>query len=362
MCESIMDIETKIDLVKKSPTEELINEQDLRNVFENYKKPNHYIGYEVSGKLHIGSLVMCGFKVNDLIKAGVNCSSYFAHWHSLINNKLGGDFEKIIEAAKYYEEAFKFFCPKLKTVQATDLYKNNSDYWFKVLQIGRHITAKRNLRCMPIMGRSTKDSLSTAQYFYPAMQAADIKEMDIQIAHAGLDQRSVHVMSREVFPKLKWEKPVLLHHHLIPGLAQSKKVTGASKEEEVIATKMSKSKPWTCIFIHDSEKEIHEKLNKAWCPPKQAVGNPILEFAKYLLFHEFESVAVERPAKFGGNIEFNSYEELEKAYMIGKLHAADLKEGVAIGLAELLSPIRKHFEKPKYKKLLDVYKDVKITR
>ena len=223
-----MDIETKIDLVKQVPTEELINEQDLRAVFENYKKPNHYIGYEVSGKLHIGSLIACGFKINDLANIGVNVQAYFAHWHSMINNKLGGDFEKIKSASKYYDEAFKFFCPKLKTIQATDLYKDNSDYWWKVLLVAKQLTAKRNLRCMPILGRSEKDKLTTAQYFYPAMQAADIKEMDIQIAHAGMDQRSVHVMVREVFPKLGWKKPVLLHTHLIPGLAEPEKVVGAS--------------------------------------------------------------------------------------------------------------------------------------
>ena len=41
-----MDIETKIELVKRKPTEEIVTEQDLREVFQNYSHPKHYIGYE----------------------------------------------------------------------------------------------------------------------------------------------------------------------------------------------------------------------------------------------------------------------------------------------------------------------------
>ena len=40
-------------------------------------------------------------------------------------------------------------------------------------------------------------------------------------------------MAREVFPKLGWKKPVLLHHHLIPGLAEPEK--NLNKEDAVIA-------------------------------------------------------------------------------------------------------------------------------
>ena len=73
----------------------MVTEQDLRALFEREAHPKHYIGLEVSGVLHLGSLVINGFKVNDFIKAGMKCTVFLADWHSYINNKWGGDWEKI---------------------------------------------------------------------------------------------------------------------------------------------------------------------------------------------------------------------------------------------------------------------------
>ena len=354
-----MDVEKKVDLVACAPTEEVLTAAELRSLFETKQNPKHYVGYEVSGLLHLGSLVVCGYKINDMLKAGVQCNAYFAHIHSWINNKLGGDLDKIKHAAKYYEEAFKFFCPGLKVIQADELYHNNDEYWYNVIKFSKKLTTTRATRALTIMGRSQKEKLELAQYFYPSMQAVDIKTSGVDIAHAGMDQRSVHVLAREVYPKLKWKKPVAVHNHLIAGLAEPPKVTG---DEKVLASKMSKSKPWTCIFIHDTEKEITDKIGKAWCPPKVAEGNPILEISKYIIFHEQKSLRVERAAKFGGSVEFGSYEELEKAYSKADLHPQDLKKAVAVSLDKIIKPLREHFEKPKNLRLLDVYKDVKITR
>src|SRR3989344_2318151 len=124
-----MDLEKRIDLVKAEPTEEIITEEDLRVLLETNDHPEHYIGFEISGYLHLGTLFMSGFKVNDLIKAGFKCTILLADWHSFINNKLGGDWENIIKAAKYFEEGFRFLCPKAKFVLGSDLYHNNDDYW-----------------------------------------------------------------------------------------------------------------------------------------------------------------------------------------------------------------------------------------
>ena len=63
-----MDIEEKINLVKRSPTEEIIQEQELNHLFQTNNAPKHYLGIELSGILHIGSLLITGFKINDFIK------------------------------------------------------------------------------------------------------------------------------------------------------------------------------------------------------------------------------------------------------------------------------------------------------
>ena len=73
-----------------------------------------------------------------------------------------------------------------------------------LLRFSKQITLARDTRCLTIMGRTTKEKLDVAQYVYPPMQATDIRAMDLDIAHSGMDQRKVHVLVREVFPSLGW--------------------------------------------------------------------------------------------------------------------------------------------------------------
>jgi tyrosyl-tRNA synthetase len=196
------------------------------------------------------------------------------------------------------------------------------------------------------MGRSTKEKLDVAQYLYPPMQATDIKAMDLDVVHAGLDQRKVHMLAREVFPSLKWKVPVAVHHHLLAGLAQPGQA-GLDEDgalDKTISSKMSKSKPDSAIFIHDSPEEITRKTGKAWCPERVVEANPVLEFTRYIVFHERSSFTVERPEKYGGNATYAAYAELERDYSEGKLHPTDLKKSVSRELAEILAPVRDHFK------------------
>src|SRR3989337_2977780 len=106
-----MDIQSRIDLILRKPTEEVVEVEELREIFETNSKPRHYIGLEISGVLHLGSLILTGFKINDFIKAGINTTVFLADWHTFINDKLGGDWNRIRKMARYYAEAFRFFCP-----------------------------------------------------------------------------------------------------------------------------------------------------------------------------------------------------------------------------------------------------------
>ncbi len=354
-----MDVETKIELVKKIPTEEDLTEEDLRELFETNEHPEHYQGFEISGLLHLGTLIVSGIKINDFAKAGIRVKVFLADWHTFLNKKLGSDWERIIKASKYYEEAFKFFCPKVKVILGSELYLNNNEYWKDLVRFASLVTLPRLMRTLTIMGRSEKEKLYASQMIYSPMQAVDVKYL-AQIAHGGSDQRKIHVLCREIFPKLGWEKPIAVHHHLLAGLEKPPEVE--SKLERVVAAKMSKSKPWTCIFIHDTYEQIKEKLKKAWCPEGIVEGNPVLEIAKYIIFRLKESFEIEREEKYGGSLEVHSYEELEDLYKAKQIHPLDLKENVARELDEILKPIREHFEKPRYKKLLEVFKEVEITR
>ena len=331
-----MDVTEKIALVTKDPTEEVVTNEELENLFKTNSHPKHYIGLEISGFLHLGSLILTGFKINDFIKAGVESTVFLADWHTFINNKLGGDWEKIKSVSKYYADAFKLFCPGVKIIQGSELYESRKEYWLDLVKFAKHMSLERAMRSLTIMGRTEKEKIDLGQLLYPPMQAVDIHAMDLDIVHAGMDQRKIHMLVREIFPKMKWKVPVAVHHHILPGLSEPQ----VMDTEDHSFTKMSKSKSGSGIFIHDSDDEIRSKFKKAWCPEGVVENNPLLEISKHLIFHEFKEVIVERPSKFGGNATFTSYQQIEKEFAGKKLHPSDLKEMVSKYIIEIIKPIR----------------------
>jgi len=333
-----LDVTEKIALITKDPTEEVVTSEELTNLFNTNAHPKHYIGLEISGFLHLGSLILTCFKINDFIKAGVHCTVFLADWHTFINDKLGGNLETIKKVSEYYASAFKFLCPGIEILQGTKLYESRREYWTELIQFAKHMSLPRAMRTLTIMGRSEKDKLDLAQMLYAPMQAVDIHTMDLDIVHAGMDQRKIHMLVREVFPKMKWKVPVAIHHHLLPGLSEPE---FTSDEDSKISSKMSKTKPSSGIFIHDTDEEIQSKIKKAWCPEGVVENNPLLEISKYVIFHEFKEVLVERSPKFGGNVSYTSYSQLESDFAQKKLHPSDLKKTVEIYLIKIILPIRK---------------------
>ena len=341
-----MDVETKIDIISREPTEEVVEVQELREIFQTNVKPRHYIGLEISGKLHLGSLILTGYKINDFIEARVQSSVFLADWHTYINNKLENDWEKIIQVSKYYTEAFKYFCPGVNVILGSNLYDSYDDYWKNFMLFSKHMTLSRTLRALTIMGRSEKDKLDFSQLMYPSMQSADIKALDLDIVHAGMDQRKIHMLVREIFPKLKWKVPVSVHHHLLPGLYEPTKFPNDVGDENIrLSSKMSKTNPLGGILIHDDETTINNKISKAYCPIGISEKNPIMEISRYIIFRNFSEFQIERPSKYGGNMTYDKYMNLEKDYNQKKIHPKDLKDSVSIYLNRVIEPIRAHFTK-----------------
>ncbi len=357
-----MDTHKKLELIRQVG-EEIITEEELKHLLETKKHPVAYDGFEPSGNVHIAQGILRAININKLTKTGIKFKMLVADWHGWANNKLGGDLEKIQIAGQYMIEVWKstgMDLSNVKFIWANDLIPDR-EYWKKVMQIARNNTVQRIIRCSQIMGRSEKETLQASQILYPCMQCADIFHLEADITQLGMDQRKVNVLAREVAPKLGWQKPVVISHHMLMGLLEPPKTADA--EERTMAMKMSKSKPDSAIFMTDSEQDIKRKISKAYCPAKQTHENPILEYCEYILFEKFKKVKIERPKKFGGDITYNSYLDLEIDYAAGKLHPVDLKNAVAACLNQLIEPVRKHFEKNrKAKQLLETVRKFEITR
>jgi len=358
-----LDIEKRMDLIREVG-EEIVTEHELRELLQTKSRPSAYDGFEPSGKIHIAQGILRAINIGKMLKAGIRFKMLVADWFAFMNNKMGGDMEKIRKVGEYYIEVWKacgLRTDKIDFIWSDDLMKDRQ-HWETTVRIAKAASVKRIIRTSQIMGRKSGESLSGAQIFYPCMQAADIYRLGCDITQLGMDQRKVNMLAREIGPKIGLWKPVVVSHHMILGLA---KPQSASKDpaDILLDLKMSKSKPDSAIFMEDSAEDIRRKINKAYCPAKHIDLNPILEYCKYIIFEKFGEMTIDRHSKFGGALTFSSYEELENLYRSGELHPADLKAGTAAYIDNMIAPVREHFARSaKARKLIEFVKNAEVTR
>ena len=345
-----LQTEEKFRLITRN-CQEVLTEDELKKLVESGNEIQHYIGFEISGLVHLGTGLMSMGKIADFLKAGVKCKIFLADFHSFLNNKMGGNWENIrLATESYFKEGliaslkcFGVDQGQIEFISGKELYERHPEHWETFMRVGKHVTLSRNLRSISIMGKKQSNDVDMATLFYPPLQVADIFTMNVNLAHGGIDQRKAHVIALEVGEKIgKW-KPLAIHQNLIAGLTAPE--TGANDEESL---KMSKSKPGSAIFIHDSPEEIKDKIRKAYGPPKEVEFNPLLNWVKTLVFwgEEDGEFVIERPEKFGGNIQYNKYFDVVADYESEKLFPLDLKNALAKWLIDKLEPARKHFEEP----------------
>jgi tyrosyl-tRNA synthetase len=321
-------------------TEEVITIEELKTVLTK-DHPKAYIGFEPSGVVHLGWKI-CTNKIKDFLACGFDFTVLLADWHAYINDKLGGDIEKIKLCGKYMEDCFAAMgvdTSKVRFVYASD-YVNDAKYWELVLKTAKASSVARVKRAMDIMGRGEEEAeKDLSKLFYPAMQVSDIFYLQLDVAYGGTDQRHAHMLARDVAKKIGRIAPVAIHTPLLTGLQ-------AGGRMNPIEAKMSKSKPETMISIHDTPDTVLKKISKAFCPEKQIEGNPVLEICKFVIFPDLEEkpFVIERPEKFGGNLQFTTYDSLAEAFAAG-LHPLDLKTATAHHINAILAPVHTYFEK-----------------
>ena len=70
-----------------------------------------------------------------------------------------------------------------------------------------------------------------------------------------------------------------------------------------------------------------------------------MEFLKYVIMilkeDKKEKFLIERPEKYGKNVNYSTYEEIEKAFVKKEIHPMDLKNAIAKEVIQLLSKIDK---------------------
>ena len=340
-----MNVDERLALVKRN-TEEVVTDDELRALLTEKEEPTAYIGFEPSGLVHLG-WVLVAQKIKDLTDAGFKVTIFWADWHAYINDKLGGDLNNIQVCARYMEDCFLALGVPADKVQFRYASQMVSEvqYWATVIKVAKVTSLARVKRAMTLVGRTEGAAEDdSSKMFYPILQATDIFCMGMDVAYAGLDQRRAHMLARDAADKLGWKKPIALHTPLLPGLKGGNRM-------DPVESKMSKSDPNGSVRIHDTRDEIAAQMKQAYCPPEKEAEaeNPVLMLCKYILFPRNGAMHIERPEKYGGPVDYATYEDLCDAYFGGSLSPMDLKSGVTDGLAETLRPVREYFEaKPEY--------------
>ena len=336
-----MDVDSRVARVVRH-TAEVLTPEEIRALFDRAERPRAYIGFEPSGVLTVAHLITVR-KIIDLADAGCDVTVFLADWHAWINDKLGGDLERITASGRYMQAAFTALGADPERVRyrwAHDLV-GASEYWARVVRVARATSVARTRRAMSILGRGEEEAnLDTAKLFYPSMQAADIFELPVDLAYGGMDQRRAHVLAREVAHHYGWPVPVAIHTPLLSSLKGGGRMDPAEGTSE---RKMSKSDPTSGIPIPAGAEEIAARIASAFCPAKEVEGNPVVEAVRYIVFPWEGRFAVERAAKHGGPIAFDDVEAFTAAWTAGSLHPQDVKAAVASALDRLLEPARRYF-------------------
>jgi len=300
-----------------------------------------------------------------LTKAGCKFVFWVADWFALLNNKMGGDINKIQTVGRYMIEVWKAAGMDMKNVEflwaSEEINKRASEYWLRVSDIASTFTLTRIKRCGTIMGKDdmklAEDDVPCAHIMYPIMQCADIFFLKADICQLGMDQRKVNMLARDYADHKKKKeirfKPIIISHHMIMGL---KYKISKSDPEKAQPIKMSKSDPESAIFMEDTPEDVENKIAKALCP-QTVENNPILDYLKHIIFIQLNFKGILMRTEDNIEKTYHHYEDVEIDFLSGKLSTIAVKSALTKALNEMLDPVRKHFAtNPEAKVLLETVK------
>lgn len=325
------EVQNKIEIIKRD-LQEIVGEEDLREVLKE-RNLRVYWGTAPTGKPSIGYFLPM-IKVSDLLKTGAEVTILFANLHAYLDN-MKSSWEILSYRTEYYQILIKAILQRLGTplenlrfITGTD-FQLTPEYTLDMYKIATMTTVASAKGAGAEVVKQVENPVLGGM-LYPILQALDEHYLNVDAQLGGIDQRKIFMFAREYLPKLGYKKRIHMLHQLIPGLGKS--------------GKMSSSEPDSKIDFDDSDDQIREKFNKAYCVDGKVEGNSLLAILKYILFYLFElegkTFRVERPDKWGGDIEYSSFENLEADFSSGKLSSVDLKPAIAREVILLIKPIR----------------------
>jgi tyrosyl-tRNA synthetase len=329
------EVQEKIDLITRDLAE-FVGEGEMAEILSE-RSLKIYWGTAPTGKPSIGYFVPM-MKIADFLKAGCEVTILFANIHAFLDN-LKSTWELLEHRTEYYKlvitEILKTVgapIEKLRFVTGSE-FQLDSKYTMDMYKIASITTIQSVKGAGAEVVKQVENPLLSGM-LYPILQALDEHYLEADAQLGGIDQRKIFMFAREYLPKIGYKKRIHLMNKLIPGLGKS--------------GKMSSSEPNSKIDLDEAEESIKDKISKAYSVDKIVEGNGLLALCNYILFRRFETegkgIKITREEKWGGDIEYKTYKDLEKDFVNGKLSSVDLKPAVANEIIELLKPIKQVIE------------------
>lgn len=312
----------KLSIITRN-TEEIVTKEELETLVNSKSQPSAYVGYEPSGKIHMGHVLTVN-KLLDLQQAGFKITVLLADIHAYLNEK--GTMDEVKNISDYNKRCFIALGldEKITNFILGSSYQLEPEYMLDVLKLARGTTLNRARRSMDEVSRDAENP-KVSQMIYPLMQALDIAHLGVDVAVGGIDQRKIHMLAREGLPELGYRAPVCIHTPILLGLD---------------GKKMSSSKG-NYISVDDTPEDIKKKMKGAFCVEGEMKDNPVLSLFKFHIMPRYPKIVVKRPEKYGGDLYYSSYEALESDFASKALHPMDLKAAAAEYMNEILEPVRK---------------------
>jgi len=308
--------------------------RDLNWILDEYEKGNKfflYTGCGPSGPIHIGHLQIWYF--TKWLQDKFDCELYFQFT----------DDEKFLYKDLSYEEIQKWTEENMLDVIAVGFNPKKTHFIVDTKHAGimypEAIKIAKKITFSTIKSSfGFTDSNNIGSIFYTSMQAVPailpsvLKGKNIPcLIPLGVDQDSHFRIARDVFPKLGFYKPAIMHKFMFPSLGGMNNV-------------MSSSKGGAIITANDSPSEVKNKINKyAFSGGRDTVeehrklgGNPDVDVSFQYLKHFFEE-------------DDEKLKEIEKDYKSGKMLTGELKKYTIEKINEFLA---KHQERRKHAKSL----------
>ena len=321
--------EQRFELIKRN-TQEIVQEEELKKLLKEKKNPVVYWGTAVTGKPSLAYFFPL-LKLDDFLRAGFKVKVLLADLHGALDGTPWIDLENRYD---YYKEAIKQIflalnadLTKIEFVRGSE-FQLKPEYSYDVLQLASLNSIRDCTKASAEVIKSS-DNPKLGGLIYPIMQALDEQYLDADVQFGGVDQRKILMFARENLPKIGWTRRIEIMNPMIPGL---------------IGKKMSSTDAKSKIDLTDNGNIIKDKIKKAECVEGDP-DNGIMAFLKYVIMvikeDSKKKFIVKRDKKYGKDLEYSNYYQIERDFVKKELHPMDLKNAVAEEIISLLSKIDK---------------------